>query len=66
MHIALQYKIRYLVYCTDLVALTEAKEILEGDNFDNFIGADDGKSLLKVIIPLLTNCWYIKLTNYFL
>jgi len=38
------------VYCTDLVGLIEAKEIIEGDELDNVVGADDGKSLLKVII----------------
>ena len=38
------------MYCTDLVALTEAKNIIEGEEFDNVIGVDDGKSLFKVII----------------
>ena len=37
---------RYLVYCTDLRALTEAKEICEGDEFDYVLGIDDGKKLL--------------------
>ena len=46
----LQYYFRYLVYCTDLVALTEAKEIVEGDDFDDIVGTDDGKLLLKVVI----------------
>ena len=39
---------RYLVYCTDLEALSEAKDILEGEKFDIIIGIDDGKELLKV------------------
>jgi KRAB domain-containing zinc finger protein len=39
---------RYLVYCTDLLALTEAKEVLEEDEYENVIGIDDGKDLLKV------------------
>ena len=37
------------MYCTDLVGHTEAKEIVEGEGFDNILGIDDGKSLLKVL-----------------
>ena len=42
---------RYLVYCTDLVALTEAKEIMEGEVYKNMLGLDDGKDLIKVEYP---------------
>ena len=38
---------RYLVYCTDIKALIEAKEIIEGGEYDNIIGVDYGKSILK-------------------
>ena len=34
----------------DLAALIEAKDIVEGDEFDNIIGVDDGKTILKVIL----------------
>ena len=33
----------------DLVGLTEAKEIVEGEGFDNILRVDDGKSLSKVL-----------------
>ena len=36
------------MYCTDLLGLTEAKQIVEGDEFENVLGVDDGKSLFKV------------------
>ena len=39
---------RSLVYCTDLLALTEAKQVLEEDEYENVLGIDDGKDLLKV------------------
>ena len=39
---------RYLVYCTDLLALTEAKQVLEEEEYESVIGIDDGKDLLKV------------------
>ena len=32
------------------MALIEAKEIVEGEEFDNIIGVDDGKTIMKVII----------------
>ena len=45
---------RHLVYCTDLVALTEAKNLLEEEEeYENVIGVDDGKGLLKVMLNLL-------------
>ena len=39
---------RYMVYCTDLLALTEAKQVLEEEEYENVLGIDDGKDLLKV------------------
>jgi hypothetical protein len=39
---------RYLVYCTDLLALTEAKQVLEEEEYESVLGIDDGKDLLKV------------------
>ena len=38
---------RYLVYCTDIVTLTEAREMVEDEGSDNVIGVDYGKFLLK-------------------
>lgn len=39
---------RYLVFCHNLPALAEAKELVEGEEYDSIIGIDDGKKLLKV------------------
>jgi hypothetical protein len=39
---------RFLTYCTDLRSLTEAKDIVEGDEYKNVLGTDDGKKYLKV------------------
>ena len=39
---------RSLVYCTDLLALTEAKQVLEEEEYESVLGIDDGKDLLKV------------------
>ena len=39
---------RFLVYCKDLVALTEAREAVEEGEYEHVLGIDDGKDLLKV------------------
>jgi hypothetical protein len=36
------------VYCTDLVGLIEAKDILGDTIYNNVLGVDDGKKCLKV------------------
>ena len=49
---------RHLVYCTDLLALTEAKTVLEEEDEEDehIIGVDDGKGLLKVEFSLQILC----------
>ena len=44
---------RHLVFCTDLVALTEAREAVEDGEFDHVLGIDDGKELLKVGLEII-------------
>lgn len=47
---------RNLVFCSDLLGLTEARELVEDDEYENVLGIDDGKSLLKVRQSLLELC----------
>ena len=37
-----------LVYCTDLVELIEAKDMIGDTVFTNILGVDDGKGIMKV------------------
>ena len=41
---------RYLVYCNDFATLVECKDLIEVEDnmFENHIGIDDGKGILKV------------------